>query len=445
MEIIQKALQIKDLDYIKLAKLIGFNAIQIQFAKIFWQPDMNNSWFYVGKEMVIDWFGSASGKDTMQRFYTNLIKNYEEYEDYKEVDKNDDLVKKFYSQKPENEKLGNRAKYYIITGECLKGLLMSANTVKGKEIRRYFIKVEKLSQLMIKVFKEKDILKFKNEIEEKERQLQTAESKNLKLTTKIKDITVLKINGFIYISTTRQYSQNNQYKIGKTIKLDSRISTYQSGRAKGDEMYYVFIFESEEIDTLELLIRKLLIQFRDTKTKDMYVLQYNLLKKYMHNICNLFRNDCIGKLNELIINNIECKTHEEIPEPFDFINKEYNTDDKIVTVYRRSSKLKSEEELLTIFLAWFHDTYKYTKDDKQYISMSTIFNDYKNSTIYGNLRVSEKYVVTKKLMLDTLLKDSKLESLFKKTARTFNGAKFCSTFINYTTPRSSMISVRMVT
>lgn len=255
--VIQKALEIKDLDYLKLAKLDGFNEEQIKFAKIFWQPDMNNSWFYIGKEMVVDWLGYTDSKNTMNDFHIKLIKDYENNEEYKEVDKDNDLVKKFYSGNIRNEKLGNRAKYYIITGECLKGLLLSANTAKGKEVRKYFIKVEKLAQLMYQVIREKQLLESKEQLQIKEQLLFESAEKLKKIEEgkmwihKASKSNVLfnefvdKTDG-IYIGSCASDRENGILKIGKAIDNKERERELaSSGSAesayKMDKKYEIFV------------------------------------------------------------------------------------------------------------------------------------------------------------------------------------------------------------
>ena len=418
MDIIQKALEINDLDHLKLAALDGFNEKELEILELFWQPDMNNSWFYISRKMVIEWLKEPRGKNVMSNFYkNNLIMNYEENVDYRAVDQNDDVIKKFYSSNLRNEKLGNRTKYYLITGECLKSLLMSAKTVKGKEVRKYFIKVEKLAQLMIQVIKEKEIIEFRNK-------LQIAESKNLQLTTKIKDLQVLKVSGFIYIATTKQYSQYNQYKIGKTDKLDARMPNYQAGRVKSDEMYYTYVFETEDPLTLEMLLKRLLDKFRAEKAKEMFTIPYNLLYKYVDYVCLTFRNGLINELNTLIIDNLDSKGDDIIPEPLDFKNKENIINIKI-------SKFLSLDEMLYMFNNWFYENYEYVNDDELYITMKDIYYKFKESSFYKCLKSSEKKILNKNYMLDKLLEDKKLSQLFTRNRRYYGNNAIFSSFINY--------------
>ena len=96
-QIVQAAIKEDDIiDHVKLAQLANFSSEEVEFVKLFWDPAFNNSWIYLSKEMVVDWLGYKDAKSTMSDFYTkNLIKNYEKDIDYKEVDKTDEIIKKF--------------------------------------------------------------------------------------------------------------------------------------------------------------------------------------------------------------------------------------------------------------------------------------------------------------------------------------------------------------
>jgi len=111
-----------------------FNAEEIEFIKLFWTPDFNENWLCVSKEVAIHWFGYKDKKNTMKKFYKNLVKDYEIDIDFKQNDKN-----------------------YLITGECLKILLMSAQTTRGKIIRKIYIKIEKLVFTMLEIEKQNNL------------------------------------------------------------------------------------------------------------------------------------------------------------------------------------------------------------------------------------------------------------------------------------------------
>jgi hypothetical protein len=121
-QVITEALEVKELDYIKLAQLARFTDEEIEFVRIFWEPAFNKNWIYINKELVVEWMGYTNNKDTMRDFHRKLKNFYEEGIDYKEVSRDHEIVKKaesFYSESNTNrnnsEKPGNRAKFYIIT------------------------------------------------------------------------------------------------------------------------------------------------------------------------------------------------------------------------------------------------------------------------------------------------------------------------------------------
>ncbi len=156
------------------------------------------------------------------------------------------------------------------------------------------------------------------ELEDKEKALKISESKNLQLTTHIKESEQIKIDGWIYIATTKQYSQYNYYKIGSTKSLNPRMNGYQIGRSKQDSYYYVYIYKTSMMGVLETLLKKLLEKFKEDKNREIIVLPWKLLYEYVDYICSNF-NDCfIFELNNLIIDNLEFEQSlNKTPEPLD--------------------------------------------------------------------------------------------------------------------------------
>jgi hypothetical protein len=329
-QIVEMALQSQEfkenkLDHVALARLADFADEEIEFVKLFWDPTFNGSWIYLTKEMVVDWMGYSDDKSTMSNFYTrNLLKNYEENVDFKEVDQNDDLVKNFHSTISLDEKPGNRAKFYLITGECLKGLLMSAQTMKGKIVRKIYIKTEKLVFIMLEVIKEQqlrikevELQETKKQIKDKDQLLINAMTNNLKLDNKILNIQQYKLSGYVYVVHTAAWSDSNIFRIGTCSDLESRLAKYQVGRTPGEEMYYVYYFKSEDAETLETLLRTLLVKFRIVKTKDQYMVHWSILLPFIQMVCNNFRQILIHNTNELITNNIDIAIPPISPEKID--------------------------------------------------------------------------------------------------------------------------------
>ena len=153
---IEKALSLSKetpLNELELAKLAGFNDNEIQMVQMFWKPVFNQSWIYLSDEIILEYLTNTNNKDTITDFYrkTFLKGDYIEEIDYKEVSSENELVKfgsDFFPSQKSKTKSAHNKKYYIITGETYKSLLLTSKSVKGKETRRYFIKTETLAVQM---------------------------------------------------------------------------------------------------------------------------------------------------------------------------------------------------------------------------------------------------------------------------------------------------------
>lgn len=309
------------LDHVKLAQLAGFNDEEIEFVKLFWDPTFNKSWIYLTKELVIDWMGYKDNKSTMSDFYRSLRKNYETDVDYKEVDQNNDLVAKSHPDLNQDAKIGNRAKFYIITGECLKGLLMSTNTMKGKLIKKIYIKTEKLVFVMLEVIKHQQLLikdaeiaLHKSQLEVKDKLLLEAHNQNKKLDKKILNIMPYKESGYVYIASNENWSNDNIFRIGTSKNIEDRIGGYHVGSLPEEKLYYVYSFKTECPELLETLLRSLLEKFRLIKKNDQYILHWHILLPFVQMVCNNFHQILIHGINTVIAENIEISQEPFIPE-----------------------------------------------------------------------------------------------------------------------------------
>jgi phage anti-repressor protein len=257
--------------------------------------------------MVENLFGYKKGKDMMVVFIRNLKKEFEENIDYKIVDKSHTLIKKFYSTLKSNEKMpGNRAKYYIITGETFKLLLMMSKTIKGKETRKFYLKVETLgittTNIMTQCFNimsNKQIKELKNnllikskEIEDKTKEIEQSKNKLIKLNEFVKVAQELKKDEIFYVATTDLYAKNNRFEYGGVANpndLPGRLATYNTGRAEGDLYYYVKIIKVHKYKHIENCLDMLIKGFKDKAFSK---------KEMVH-----MRYDCFAELIEFIIEN----------------------------------------------------------------------------------------------------------------------------------------------
>jgi prophage antirepressor-like protein len=174
-----------------------------------------------------------------------------------------------------------------------------------------------------------NLLKEKEEeIEEMAEELESTKNKTLHLTDKILNYELFTKDSYIYLSTTKQYAAHHQFKFGKSNELNSRMSSYQVGRSKDDQMYYVFVYKCEDATILEYLIRNLLKKYRDDKNKDIYVLPFEILKPYIESICELY-SEQIQETNQLSIDNLKYDFKKLYNAPPKFLLEEdYESDDE---------------------------------------------------------------------------------------------------------------------
>lgn len=332
LEIIAKAINVKDVDHIKMAELAGFNEKELKMVELFWNVEYRNNWVYLSSEIIHEYFGYTKTNSSVSDFYKTMRINYLEKIDYREVDKNHELVKFYEHLYPRKEKRGGSLKkYYIISGATLKKMGIQTNGSRRGKINNYFEKLDEFHKLMTKYVLEKmkndkniEIEEHLEKLEITETELEYIKTKNLKLVSGIIDEKIHKVNGYVYFATCSKYAENNYYRFGRTDDLAKRLSSYQVGRAEEDLMYYVFMYESESVELLELFIRKILQEYRENPKKDIYVIPWPILSKFIDYICDIFHNGIIPKKNELISNTVKFENgvyQPLIPDKINIPNK----------------------------------------------------------------------------------------------------------------------------
>ena len=148
-----------------------------------------------------------------------------------------------------------------------------------------------------------------NENTEKLELLQTklviSEKKNLELISNIYNDKIHKLDGFVYLVTSDVYVQSNNYKLGRCSDLVKRLAPYQVGRPDNDLMYYVFIYESEDVVYLEYTLQYFLKEYRQNASKDIYVLPWPIISKYLKYICDSIHNGIVPETNLMIKSNLD--------------------------------------------------------------------------------------------------------------------------------------------
>jgi prophage antirepressor-like protein len=204
---------------------------------------------------------------------------------------------------------------------------------KAKEDAIAATESERLAKEEERKAKEDAIAEEKRSSENLERQKAATESERLAKEDALAYALILKemviptnkrtFDEVIYISTSRAYAAQNRFKVGgveHVDKLKSRFATYNGRSAAGDEWYFSDIFKVASFKACEKRIEDVLGRFRDKKEKEMYVMHYVDLSRYLDFICEHYENELETfnkELNDLIANLNRRHLEPTIPKPYE--------------------------------------------------------------------------------------------------------------------------------
>jgi len=250
-----KLLSITDLLYI-----INYDLNKLYIDK-FWNNIESEDWIYLDEELI-QWFGykeNYKGKEKIVKFLKN---EFEINEDYKILSNDEFLLSNFHSPVAGEWNYGNVTKHILMNSDCFKNICMLVGTNKSKDIRQYFIEVEKIFKFYIKY-----TLEFKNHELEKSKLI-----KNVYINK-----SNLLINSKLYLITNHFKAKENIFKFGSTINEKTRKATYNTGHVEADEFFYVAVYDCYDASYLEKYIARLLINFKIPNENEMYQLHFNAL------------------------------------------------------------------------------------------------------------------------------------------------------------------------
>ena len=148
----------------------------------------------------------------------------------------------------------------MLTPDCFKRLAMLSHSKNAEMIRTYFIEVESL------------FLKYRSQTEEGMKAEILRFKKNQKAFASRKEDHA----GYIYIIRASNHN-HNLYKIGRTIDLAKRLSTYNSGSA--DEVEVLYKYRTDKIKGTEKCVKAWLQDTKYRKYKEVYEVDLNSIKQ----------------------------------------------------------------------------------------------------------------------------------------------------------------------
>ncbi len=308
------------------------------FLDKFWQNIKDDVWIYIDDNMLkYIGYSRTEYKKNKQDYLTILKENFEIENDYKLL-----FLKEFEEfskcQKLALENIDinthNKVKHLIVSPDCFKQSLMLLKTQKSKEIKKYYIELERVFKFYLEYQNKYRKLELENknqELEEKENIINKLQSENILKSNVCYQNIKLNRDEYIYIASTNKYIHSNIYKVGKTTNFQTRIHTYQTGRFGDDKYHYLYIFKCHNSSILEQYILDKLKAYRyvdnDSKTyKELFQIDYNILLELVE-LVEEFENNNVYKLNKSFKNQFEnkCNTKPEIiSDLVEYLNNKEN-------------------------------------------------------------------------------------------------------------------------
>ena len=232
------------------------------FFKLFNDQSIDDTEKIIDLENVAKWLEVQKHKlkETLQKSYIKDV-------DYK--------ISRVYKPKGTG---GQKREIIMISIDCFKMICQSTKSKKGKEVRRYFIDVEKL------------LNKYKSYI------IEGLEDK-VKLLQKNRKPKINPQKGVIYVFRTPDTPENNLYKIGRTIDLKKRLQSHSSGLS--EDIDVLFIQEVNDVNKIEKCAKEAMKKFQYRKYKEVYQVNLDVIKFIIKN-CDIFYtllNETIEKEN----------------------------------------------------------------------------------------------------------------------------------------------------
>jgi len=446
IDINSKLLTIKE-----LLKHVNYDINSIYIDQ-FWDNIEHDKWIYIDNELILwlDYKDIKRGKE----FIIRILKQYfKESDDYKLLNNSEFVLEDFCStlkveQNINEEKRGAHNKQYIIVSpDCFKELCMHVGTSRSKEIKKYYIELEKIFKFYLQYqakYQELENKKIQEELENKDKELTEEKKKNIKHTFRLIQERLLELNEYIYIAASKNSAELNRFKIGMTKYIDTRISNYNTGRSDDDEFYYIYIMKCYDCESLEKIIFSRLSHFQyidrhGKKGNEMYQIHYDTLIQIFKEF-EQFEFNNSKNLNILYTEyydtyqNIEPKKFEDIKidNIQEHVNKKYFTNININT----RSKLNNQninENLKSKGIKMISNYNGNYEEEMEFECLSPFQHKFK--MIYAHM-VSKKtracYYCTKEGILDCIkLYAYDTEYNFIKCYESFNDIKLELPDINH--------------
>jgi phage anti-repressor protein len=254
----------------------------------------------INLENVFKMIGFAN-KENAKRTLKN---NFVEREDYKKLlVRTDEQV----SNLKNGKNLGGAGMNHetvLLNIDTFKNLCMLVKTKKGREIRKYYVKLENIYNQIIK----EEIEETQKQLEKSQIEIQEQQKKISLLENKPKTHGFLaRRHGYVYMITDR--SKLGHYKIGMTYNVDKRLRNLNTSSSEKSLSVYHEV-ESYDCELLEKTIHSILQPFNISNRREWFFFCNDMEIKYALHIINKIHN---------FLNNFNFTSYEQFVH---YINKE---------------------------------------------------------------------------------------------------------------------------
>ena len=251
-------------------KLTTVPAVFVDELFSLYSPDTIQTDFVVNLDYVAKWLHVSK-----QELLKTLKHSYVKDVDYK--------CQKGVKNPNQKDPRSNNYTQCLLTPDCFKRLCMMSKAKNAHMVRTYFIEIEAL------FMKHKDTL-----IKGMQQEIDRLNKKRMK--TKYP-----KGQGYIYIiKASPQY--DSVYKIGRSMNLKARLSTYMTGRVEDLDVLYVY--KAEDVHAVEQCVKGYLAGKRYMKYKELYKVELEHVKRLIG------RCDNVGKL-EIMYQRKKALTYDQ--------------------------------------------------------------------------------------------------------------------------------------
>ncbi|CCU55578.1 N1R/p28-like protein [Choristoneura biennis entomopoxvirus] len=226
---------------------------------------------------------------------------------YEEINYNNEKINNYEYIQNEIKNGDNRTihskRWIIMSIDNFKESIMMLNNSKSKEVRKYYIKLEKIFYSYIEYTNNyyREIEKIK--LLEQENKIKKLEESSMRMKVFIDKIVEKEKNGYIYIATSKSYASINNFKLGKTSSLNSREINFNTSRNSQDEFYICYYKKVYNVDKVESLLKDVLDGFKDKKNKEIFIIHYKYLLELVEKTINNI-NEPYDYINDLIKNSL---------------------------------------------------------------------------------------------------------------------------------------------